>query len=681
MTPEFANSGAPQGVVDELVKLYRDAAARLREEVLHPQGRTQSARDFKAGRAAQQLAQIDRILASLKQNAAGWIGTNLPQVFVDGITRANQQARDAGVLPPDSPIQGSFSLVNEGTVEIFAKDIYHDLGGAADSMGQQAKRVLRETRQQDLDERDVDRILAGGVIEGKPTQAIRQLRDALRAVAGDVVTVIDKNGHPIQFETGYYASMVARTKTRQATVKARHQRLEGLGLDLVSIVGRVSRYFCTAYLGQVFSLSGRSDKYPALASLPSGGPPFHPNCSKSTRPFIEGLASEKQLDDAEGDDDQPQMLNIDTATAQRRYKDLQIEQQVRQRYPTTAAQLNAGVTKPPPGKPPVKPPAVKPPPPPTLPFPLPSAPPPIVAAPSGPAPLPAPVALAPLQSKDELKGYLDRTDTLAAEATRRLRSIADAANQDLLAINVKAEDRKANKAAFEAAWGRRDFDAARRLASAGADLEAEIARLRLSADGRVREAHAALKVAGPTYGPRTGKVSPSLDRDTIDRAHLWLEQRTAARTGLKPRRVDHELCRDGRARQTDMGTYGRVRSAPDTKPQTYVHELGHELEDTLPGAKKLANLFLEHRVGNETPVKLQQLFPNSKYRADEKGRGDDWGKTFGQSKWYVGKTYPDGSTELLSMGLEMLFKDPLHFARQDPEYVRFLVGVLHGEIE
>ena len=54
---------------------------------------------------------------------------------------------------------------------------------------------------------------------------------------------------------------------------ARHERLGELGLDLVAFVGRVSDNFCSAFLGQVFSLSGTSNKYPAYASLPGGGPP------------------------------------------------------------------------------------------------------------------------------------------------------------------------------------------------------------------------------------------------------------------------------------------------------------------------------------------------------------------------------------------------------------------------
>jgi hypothetical protein len=89
----------------------------------------------------------------------------------------------------------------------------------------------------------------------------------------------------------------------------------------------------------VFSLSGKSDKYPAYAELPGGGPPFHPNCSKSTRPFIEDLASSKQLDQADGLDDADKLLGMKPAEAQRTFKDLQIYDQQKDRYATTAKKL------------------------------------------------------------------------------------------------------------------------------------------------------------------------------------------------------------------------------------------------------------------------------------------------------------------------------------------------------
>lgn len=338
--PELSSSGVPRGESAILAGYYRDAAKRIKETVLHPPGGTQSGREFRQARAAQQIQQIDTLLVGLKQKAAGWVGKNIPAAYRDGLRRADRQAREAGVRPPSiPPLRGSFSVIDQRTVRVFARDSMGDLTKAADSMGRQAQRVLRSTAQQGLGESDINRVLAGGVIEGSPRETIRRLRDELEKVHGETVTVIDRNGDPISFDAGYYAEMVARTKTREATVTARHERLEELDIDLVAIVGRISTNFCTAFLGQVFSLSGNSTKYPAYSSLPGGGPPFHPNCSKSDRPFIEELASDAQIEQAEILSSSEKLLGMDTSEAQRSFKDLQIHAEIKERYATTARKL------------------------------------------------------------------------------------------------------------------------------------------------------------------------------------------------------------------------------------------------------------------------------------------------------------------------------------------------------
>ena len=340
MTPELSNSGLPLSVVGELVQLYAAAMDRMAAMVRHPWGRTEASKLWKQARAAQLSLQVDAVLTGLGHNTARWVETHLLQAFADGIARGQAQARAVGVDVPAITPAGSFGLIDHRAVAVIARDTVADLvgdgrrQGSAGAGADLAKRVLRASAQHDLSEADINRVIAKGVIDGTPAAAVRDLRDQFRAAgAGRVVA----GGR--EFDASYYASMVVRTKTREATVVARHGRLADLGLDLVAIVGRISVHFCTAYLGQVYSLSGRSGTYPAYRELPGGGPPFHPNCSKSTRPFVEGLASDRQLDAAQGDDDQPKMLGIDPAEAQRRFKALQLQQQVRKNYATTAREL------------------------------------------------------------------------------------------------------------------------------------------------------------------------------------------------------------------------------------------------------------------------------------------------------------------------------------------------------
>jgi len=108
-----------------------------------------------------------------------------------------------------------------------------------------------------------------------------------------------------------------------------------------------------------------------------------------------------------------------------------------------------------------------------------------------------------------------------------------------------------------------------------------------------------------------------------------------------------------------------------------VHELGHALE-THPRVHALALGFLHSRINGEPAKPL-----GAGYRADEVGRDDDFFKAFGSNRTagrYVGKHYKSADTEIISMGLEKFITEPVDFARKDPEYFKFIKGVLDGSL-
>jgi len=124
-----------------------------------------------------------------------------------------------------------------------------------------------------------------------------------------------------------------------------------------------------------------------------------------------------------------------------------------------------------------------------------------------------------------------------------------------------------------------------------------------------------------------------------------------------------------------------VSLSPNVDEGTMFHELAHLLEDTSPHELgKLSKGFLHYRtLADEAPHILLDDYPESRYRFFEVGLEDKFGKTFGRrsSGLYAGKYYPE-STEILSMGVELLYNDPVGFAKRDPEYFHFVVSVLKG---
>jgi len=328
MDPDRYNPAAQ----DQLIAWYADASARLQDLVLNPPGGTAAGREFRQARAAQLIAQVDAILARLNQQTTAWAGRHALALYRLARARADLQAREWGIrtdaVPaPSVTLQGSLSLVNNAAVGILARNAVGELRAAAGSMATRTKGLIKDLSAEGIDNAAVNRILAGGVIEGLREPTYRRLKEELERVSGG--QTINVNGR--NYTAEYYAEMVVRTRTREAMESARHERLGELGIDLVTIVGRVSTNPCTGFLGKIFSISGKSDKYPSLSSLPGDGPPFHPNCTKSTAPFIEELASEAEIRVGSDNADVLQLARAWTrqgpAAAQRTYQDLQLREQ------------------------------------------------------------------------------------------------------------------------------------------------------------------------------------------------------------------------------------------------------------------------------------------------------------------------------------------------------------------
>jgi predicted ABC-type ATPase len=141
----------------------------------------------------------------------------------------------------------------------------------------------------------------------------------------------------------------------------------------------------------------------------------------------------------------------------------------------------------------------------------------------------------------------------------------------------------------------------------------------------------------------------------------------------KSRKVGFQATNESRASYSERGTAVRVPRKSRTEKATISHELGHWLEDVSPEAKKAVRKLRAERTKDS---KLTQL--GKGYEADEKYRP----RTDG-GKWidnYMGKVYSDGSTEMLSMGVELYASDPLLLAEKDPELFELIADIARGNL-
>lgn len=117
----------------------------------------------------------------------------------------------------------------------------------------------------------------------------------------------------------------------------------------------------------------------------------------------------------------------------------------------------------------------------------------------------------------------------------------------------------------------------------------------------------------------------------------------------------------------------------DAGVSTWIHEAGHGIEE-LGDVHELAKGFLAHRVGEEVPTLMSKATGITKYDLTEFGREDKFRELLGDNAgWYAGKHY-NSYTEIISLGIETLYKEPYRMATRDPEFFKFIVGIVTGEI-
>lgn len=111
------------------------------------------------------------------------------------------------------------------------------------------------------------------------------------------------------------------------------------------------------------------------------------------------------------------------------------------------------------------------------------------------------------------------------------------------------------------------------------------------------------------------------------------------------------------------------------KAWVVIHEYGHNLESGIgtPITSK-RKAFVKRRHGSEPEVKLRDEFPNANYNDRETAVKDKWIHP------YVGKNYGGAASEVVSMGMQMMFTNPLRLVREDPELFEFTLGVMWGSL-
>lgn len=253
----------------------------------------------------------------------------------------------------------------------------------------------------------------------------------------------------------------------------------------------------------------------------------------------------------------------------------------------------------------------------------------------------------------------------------------------------------------------------KRKAAAQAVIDREQQRIRNDRMAKTQEIHQALKAETPAHlevdkegdNPQIGiknyagwtagedKQLPAASKLRTSGVNKALDFVSSILNHQGQLNVRFGTSADGRAfhaTKDGVSYIGLGHAAVNSEQQhgmTVVHELGHKIENEVPGVREKALAFLRHRIGDEKPVDLHDVSAEMGNTGDENvhqkgkefGVKDQFDRYFkGIAPYYCGKSYERGATEIVSMGLEALYSNPAEFCAKDPEYAHFIMGVVRG---
>lgn len=142
--------------------------------------------------------------------------------------------------------------------------------------------------------RQVDLAVIDSRRSGKPREALKAIQELLvpEAVEREYVLLNSPTGEPGCIPVKLCASLLFATRNTEVARDDCFTRWKRSKIDLVRVIGSRSVNFCTAYVGLVFSISGKSRQYPPVAMMQNGGCPCHVGCTKSFVAYVEELATD-----------------------------------------------------------------------------------------------------------------------------------------------------------------------------------------------------------------------------------------------------------------------------------------------------------------------------------------------------------------------------------------------------
>lgn len=253
----------------QLIALYRQAYVEILERIA-----AKSRAGLPTAYEKALLADINKILARLDQQAAIWARQVVPKIYYQAAREAVGFWTRHGLKPP--PLAAGFAKIHQSAVEVLVANVYENLHDAHVTLG---RRIRDDWRRSQL-EAALEKVSTGATLqEAKAKLEARIIDRGLGAF-------VDRAGRVWRLDS--YAQMAIRSITAEAANMGLINQLRGMGRDLVQMSSHNAPCpICAPLEGRVYSITGKTKGYPKLETAYSGGyANIHPNCRHTLLPYV-----------------------------------------------------------------------------------------------------------------------------------------------------------------------------------------------------------------------------------------------------------------------------------------------------------------------------------------------------------------------------------------------------------
>jgi hypothetical protein len=256
--------------VQKLIDTYKASQLRLIDMI----AKAEAKGNVTAYRRAV-LADVKQELSSLDKFARKWVSEEIPLSYKEGINEALDAIKK-------TDIDITKVMTSKKAIKTLTDSASGMLEEASMYVGRRINDLLKEAGEEAI----AEKLSAGDTVKQAKNLMLKKMSDK------GITAIRDKRGREISLDA--YASMVARTTTREATNTGTIDAVQEVGGDLVQMTSHASACpICQPLEGRVYSISGKSKKYPKLdIAFSNGHPVIHPNCIHSIVPFFEQFADD-----------------------------------------------------------------------------------------------------------------------------------------------------------------------------------------------------------------------------------------------------------------------------------------------------------------------------------------------------------------------------------------------------